>query len=83
MPDYHRYHSPVQGEVKTYQSLPGDCYQVDPVALQSKVDFLTRNRRDHVVIETREFGNVLFAAVGATDVGSVQYVNGPAGENTI
>ncbi|KAH0597151.1 hypothetical protein MHUMG1_05461 [Metarhizium humberi] len=71
MPDYHRYHSPVQGEVKTYQSLPGDYYQVDPVALQSKVDILTRNRRDHVVIETREFGNVLFAAVGATDVGSV------------
>ncbi|QLI72492.1 Phosphatidylserine decarboxylase proenzyme 2 [Metarhizium brunneum] len=70
MPDYHRYHSPVQGEVKTYQSLPGDCYQVDPVALQSKVDNLTRNRRDHVVTETREFGNVLFTAVGATDVGT-------------
>lgn len=72
--DYHRYHSPVEGEVKTYQSLPGDYYQVDPVALQSKVDILTRNRRDYVVIETKEFGKVLFAAVGATDVGSVQYV---------
>ncbi|KIE00290.1 phosphatidylserine decarboxylase proenzyme, partial [Metarhizium majus ARSEF 297] len=69
--DYHRYHSPVEGEVKTYQSLPGDYYQVDPVALQSKVDILTRNRRDYVVIETKEFGKVLFAAVGATDVGSV------------
>jgi len=36
------------------------------------VDNLTRNRRDYVVIQTKDFGDVLFVAVGATDVGSVQ-----------
>ncbi|KHN94088.1 Phosphatidylserine decarboxylase [Metarhizium album ARSEF 1941] len=70
--DYHRYHSPVEGTIQRYQSLPGDYYQVDPVALQSHVDILTRNRRDFVVIDTKEFGEVLFVAIGATEVGSVQ-----------
>ncbi|KAH8743434.1 phosphatidylserine decarboxylase proenzyme [Diaporthe sp. PMI_573] len=70
--DYHRYHSPVSGKVKLFRSVPGDYYQVDAVALQSKVDILTRNRRECVVIETEDFGDVLFVAIGATNVGSVQ-----------
>lgn len=70
--DYHRYHSPVKGVVKVHRSIPGDYYQVDPEALRSKVDILTRNRRDLVLIDTETFGRVLFVAIGATDVGSVQ-----------
>lgn len=56
---------------KLFRSIPGDYYQVDPVALQSDVDILTRNRREFLVIETEEFGDVLFVAIGATYVGSV------------
>lgn len=70
--DYHRYHSPVSGVVKRYRSMPGDYYQVDPVALYSGVDILTRNRRDYIVIKSDKFGYVLFVAIGATEVGSVQ-----------
>lgn len=70
--DYHRYHSPVEGTVKLFRSIPGDYYQVDPVALHSDVDILTRNRREFVIIETEEFGGVLFVAIGATNVGTVQ-----------
>ncbi|KAK5992533.1 Phosphatidylserine decarboxylase proenzyme 2 [Cladobotryum mycophilum] len=70
--DYHRFHSPVTGKIKLFRSIPGDYYQVDPIALRSKVDILTRNRREYVIIETEEFGDVLFVAIGATDVGSVQ-----------
>ncbi|KAI3575816.1 phosphatidylserine decarboxylase-domain-containing protein [Fusarium oxysporum f. sp. albedinis] len=69
--DYHQYHSPVTGKIKLFRSIPGDYYQVDPVALQSHVDILTRNRRAYVIIETAEFGDVLFVAIGATNVGSV------------
>lgn len=72
--DYHRYHSPVSGKVKLLRSMPGDYYDVDPWALQSDVDILTRNARQYVVIETNEFGDVLFVAIGASDVGSVRYV---------
>jgi phosphatidylserine decarboxylase len=70
--DYHRYHSPVTGKINMFRSVPGDYYQVDAIALQSRVDILTRNRRQYVVIETEEFGEVLFVAIGATDVGSVE-----------
>lgn len=72
--DYHRYHSPVSGTITLYRSMPGDYYQVDPVALQSGVDILTRNARDYMLIETEQFGGVLFVAIGATDVGTVAYV---------
>ncbi|EGY20822.1 phosphatidylserine decarboxylase proenzyme [Verticillium dahliae VdLs.17] len=70
--DYHRYHSPVAGTIKLFRSVPGDYYQVDPIALHSDVDILTRNRRQYVLIETKEFGDVLFVAIGATEVGTVQ-----------
>lgn len=69
--DYHRYHSPVSGKIKLFRSLPGDYYQVDPMALRSGLDILSRNARDYVVIESEEFGDVLFVAIGATDVGTV------------
>ncbi len=76
--DYHRYHSPVSGVIKLFRSMPGDYYQVDPIALRSRVDILTRNARDYVVIETEEFGDVLFVAIGATNVGSVRCALIPA-----
>ncbi|RYP06720.1 hypothetical protein DL765_009388 [Monosporascus sp. GIB2] len=71
--DYHRYHSPVSGTIKLFRSMPGDYYNVDPVALRSGVDILTRNARDYVIIDTKEFGEVLFVAIGATDVGTVEF----------
>jgi phosphatidylserine decarboxylase precursor len=73
--DYHRYHSPISGKAKLFRSLPGDYYQVDPMALRSDLDILSRNTRDYVVIESEEFGDVLFVAIGATDVGSVLYMS--------
>ncbi|KAF2192348.1 putative phosphatidylserine decarboxylase [Zopfia rhizophila CBS 207.26] len=69
--DYHRYHSPVSGTIKEFRSLPGDYYQVDPVALRSDINILTSNARDYVLIDSPEFGEVLFVAIGATDVGTV------------
>ncbi|KAF1964213.1 putative phosphatidylserine decarboxylase [Bimuria novae-zelandiae CBS 107.79] len=71
--DYHRYHSPVSGTIKEFRSLPGSYYQVDPIALRSKVNILTSNARDYVVIDSPEFGKVLFVAIGATNVGTVYF----------
>ncbi|KAH6959750.1 phosphatidylserine decarboxylase [Ilyonectria sp. MPI-CAGE-AT-0026] len=71
--DYHRYHSPVTGRIKLFRSVPGDYYQVDPVALNSDVDILTRNARGYLVIETESFHDVLFVAIGATNVGTVDF----------
>ena len=76
--DYHRYHSPVSGTIKEYRRLPGTYYQVDPVALRSRVNILTSNARDYVVIDSPEFGEVLFVAIGATNVGTVEYATHPS-----
>ncbi|OCL05547.1 putative phosphatidylserine decarboxylase [Glonium stellatum] len=70
--DYHRYHSPVSGTIKEFRSLPGDFYNVDPIALTSRVDILTRNARCWIRIRTEQFGDVVFVAIGATDVGTVK-----------
>jgi len=70
--DYHRYHSPVAGKVRWFQQISGDYYQVDPLCLNSDVDILTRNARCCIGIETEEFGMVLFVAIGATNVGTVE-----------
>jgi len=70
--DYHRYCSPVSGRVRWFHQISGDYYQVDPVCISSGVDILTRNARCCVGIETEEFGMVLFVAIGATNVGSVE-----------
>jgi phosphatidylserine decarboxylase len=50
----------------------GDYYEVDPFALRSEIDILTRNARDYVVIKSEEFGDVLFVAISASQVGSVK-----------
>ncbi|EHY59974.1 hypothetical protein HRR83_006337 [Exophiala dermatitidis] len=69
--DYHRYHSPVRGRVDWFKQIPGEYYQVDPLCLQSDVDILTANARCCICLDTEEFGKVLFVAIGATNVGTV------------
>jgi phosphatidylserine decarboxylase len=71
--DYHRYHSPVEGKVKWFKQIPGDYFEVDPIAIRSSVNILTENARCAVCLETKEFGEVLFVAVGASDVGTVEF----------
>jgi phosphatidylserine decarboxylase len=58
--------------VEWYKQIPGEYYQVDPICLQSDVDILTENARCAICIHTKEFGRVLFVAIGATDVGTVE-----------
>ncbi|ETN46482.1 phosphatidylserine decarboxylase [Cyphellophora europaea CBS 101466] len=70
--DYHRYHSPVNGTVQWFKRMPGEYYQVDPLCLRSDIDILTSNARCAVCINSKEFGKVLFVAIGATDVGTVE-----------
>jgi phosphatidylserine decarboxylase precursor len=69
--DYHRYHCPVTGKVKWWKRIHGDHYPVDPLCLTSGVDISTTNTRCAVCIESKEFGDVLFVAIGAIGIGSV------------
>lgn len=53
--------------------MPGDYYLVDPLAIRSKVDVLCMNDRSVVCFETEEFGEVVFVAIGAAQVGTVSF----------
>jgi len=45
---------------------------VDPLAISSHVDVFGENTRHCICIKSKEFGRVLFVAIGAEDVGTVQ-----------
>ena len=70
--DYHRYHSPVAGRVVSITDVPGHLLTVNPIAVNCVyADVFTVNKRAVMVIDTPNFGQVAFVAVGATLVGSI------------
>ena len=76
--DYHRYHCPVTGTVGEFRYIPGTYYTVNPIAINQKIDVYGNNARLVTSIETKEFGKVLFVAVGATMVGSINMTVEPS-----
>ena len=76
--DYHRYHTPINGKIgSNIRQIPGTYYTVNPIAIREDIDVLTRNRRTVITIESDNFENVVFVAIGATLVGSVNFTVEP------
>jgi len=75
--DYHRFHFPVDGVVKSFENYPGNYYSVNPIAVQSTDPVFTTNKRMHVTLDTGEdnLGCVTYVSVGATNVGSVMHTS--------
>jgi len=71
--DYHRFHSPVDGVLGKPVDIDGRYYTVNPVAIRANVDVYTENKRSRVLIQSPQFGNVLYIAIGATMVGSINW----------
>ena len=71
--DYHRFHAPVAGKVGALTMLQGAFYTVNPIAIRTNLPVFAENARCWTLLETKEFGDVLFVAVGATLVGSINY----------
>ncbi|KAL7747227.1 hypothetical protein RI367_007438 [Sorochytrium milnesiophthora] len=69
--DYHHYHSPVDGKVEWFKELDGTYYGVDPIVTNSKLSNLCANARTAVCINSPTFGRVLYVAIGAEGVGTV------------
>ncbi|XVE93074.1 hypothetical protein REPUB_Repub01dG0158800 [Reevesia pubescens] len=73
--DYHRFHFPVSGIIEQFVNIPGCLYTVNPIAVNSKYcNVFTENKRVVSIISTAEFGKVAFIAIGATMVGSINFV---------
>lgn len=69
--DYHRYHFPVQGIPSHPKLIKGRYQSVNPIALRKKISIISENKRVALLITTEEMGDVLFIAVGATNVASI------------
>ncbi|KAI5895059.1 uncharacterized protein SCHCODRAFT_02618486 [Schizophyllum commune H4-8] len=81
--DYHRFHSPIDGEVRRIEDVEGEYFTVNPQAInQPGLDILTANVRS--VLHMREAHSgaaVALVAVGALLVGSIRWtVGGDGGE---
>jgi len=71
--DYHRFHVPVDGVLGELYPIDGTYYTVNPVAVREPTDVYTDNKRCRATIKTKDFGDVIYIAVGATLVGSIQF----------
>lgn len=68
--DYHRVHSPVQGQITAVSYLPGQLWPVNEWSVNSIADLFCRNER--VVVEfSTEWGAIALVFVGATNVGKI------------
>ncbi|THH27543.1 hypothetical protein EUX98_g6642 [Antrodiella citrinella] len=76
--DYHRFHSPIDGEVGEVVDIPGQYYTVNPQAVNEPgFDVFTNNKRSVLyTTHTRSGSPVAFVAIGAMLVGSIQWTNG-------
>lgn len=68
--DYHRVHSPVDGEISLVRGISGDLYPVNSIGEQHIDGLFVRNNRVLVRIETVR-GPVSVILVGATIVGRI------------
>jgi phosphatidylserine decarboxylase len=75
--DYHRYHFPVQGIPSSPKIIKGRYQSVNPIALKKKISIISENKRSALIITTESMGDVLFIAVGATNVASIQMTYTP------
>lgn len=69
--DYHRYHFPASGKALASEKIKGHLYSVSPLALRKSLEIFCQNKRELCTLETKEYGNILIADVGATMVGSI------------
>ena len=69
--DYHRVHSPVDGEVTLVRGMPGDLFPVNSIGERHIPQLFVRNHRAAIVIDTRGLGRVTVVMVGAVIVGRI------------
>ncbi|HYQ15252.1 MAG TPA: archaetidylserine decarboxylase [Polyangiaceae bacterium] len=75
--DYHRVHSPVDGQVTLLRAMPGDLFPVNAIGERYVPQLFVRNNRVAIVIDTEQLGRVTVVMVGATIVGRISVVAMP------
>lgn len=73
--DYHRYHYPDNGKLLESYDLAGDLFSVNPLSLKNFPQTFIRNQRRISVLQTQNFGKILYIEVGAFCVGRIIQTN--------
>ena len=69
--DYHRVHSPVDGDLVQIRSIAGDYFPVNDIGVRHVPNLFVRNRRVAFVIDTPNLGRVTAVMVSAIIVGRI------------
>ena len=69
--DYHRYHYPDSGRNLKSYPIHGEFHSVNPLALARKQDILIQNERRVSLLQTENFGKLIYIEVGAMMVGKI------------
>lgn len=69
--DYHRVHSPVDGQVTNIRAIEGELFPVNAIGEQHIPKLFVRNRRVVINIDSEELGRVALVMVGAVIVGKI------------
>ena len=71
--DYHRIHSPYQGNITGYSYIPGTLFPVNNIAVRTIKSLFSKNERLITYIKTKH-GMIAVVKVGATNVGRIKVV---------
>lgn len=69
--DYHRFHFPAAGKASPATLVDGAYYSVSPIALKNSLEIFCQNKREYMVLDSPDFGDILICDVGATMVGTI------------
>ncbi len=72
-PDYHRFHFPIDCKPSYPKLIGGYLFSVNPLSLKTNISYLSQNKRVVVSLESEAYGNTPFIAIGATNVGSINF----------
>ncbi|MBM4357784.1 MAG: phosphatidylserine decarboxylase [Deltaproteobacteria bacterium] len=75
--DYHRVHAPCVGRMRAVRSYPGELFPVNRVSEQHIPNYLGRNRRVAIELETSDYGLVTVVMVAAMIVGRISVTGIP------
>jgi len=69
--DYHRFHFPFNCIPSETKLINGALSSVNPLALKKNIHIFTENKRTITILNSENFGKVLFLEIGATCVGGI------------
>ncbi|NGX43945.1 MAG: Phosphatidylserine decarboxylase proenzyme [Candidatus Anoxychlamydiales bacterium] len=69
--DYHRFHFPVDCTPGEAKLINGYLYSVNPIALRKNIKILSENKRMLTILKTKNFSDILYIEIGATNVGTI------------